>query len=150
MRQCEGSQGFDDVTASTGEFIFRWNVIANGNKSTYVTFFLPLRSAQVVTPSCSRSSPPPSRPAWSRSRSSWSWSTTWAPSRPCPPCRAPTQKAQRSATWRTSQSLSRRPLPCLQVCKSVKELETWLLELNVSTDNPVKGLFLLKIAFLSY
>lgn len=41
MRQCEGSQGFDDVTASTGEFIFRWNVIANGNKSTYVTFFPP-------------------------------------------------------------------------------------------------------------
>lgn len=93
----------------------------NGPTSPFSSPY-PLRSAQVVMPSCSRSSPPLSRPAWSRSRSSWNWSMTWAPSRPCPPCRAPTRRARRSAPWKTSQSPSRRPLPCLQVCKRAGNL----------------------------
>lgn len=124
MRQCEGSLGFHELTASAGESIFHRDVNKSENKSTLITFFLPPRSAQVVTPSCSRSSPLLSRPAWSRRRSSWSWSTTWAPSRPCPPCRAPMQKGQRSAPWKTSRSPSRRPPPCLQVWLQDIELET--------------------------
>lgn len=35
----KGSLGFDDVTASTGEFFFPWNVIVNETKRTYLTFF---------------------------------------------------------------------------------------------------------------
>lgn len=132
MRQCEGSLGFHELTASAGESIFHRDVNKSENKSTLITFFLPPRSAQVVTPSCSRSSPLLSRPAWSRRRSSWSWSTTWAPSRPCPPCRAPMQKGQRSAPWKTSRSPSRRPPPCLQVWLQDIELENATTQYFVS------------------
>lgn len=70
---------------------------------------------QAATRSCRWSFQLRCGPVQSRRSSSWSWSTTWAPSRPCPLCLAQTQTGPRSATSGTSQNRSKRPLQCLLV-----------------------------------
>lgn len=88
-----------------------WGRIKRRNGRQLISIF-PLCSGQAVTQSCRWSFRLQCGPVQSRKPSSWSWSMTWAPSRPCPPFHVPMQRGQRSLTWGASRSQSKRQLQC--------------------------------------